>query len=165
VEQHSQIVARDPDAVISLVARSIEIKVAVVTEDERETGRRAVLNFGHTVGHAVEAASGYSLLHGEAVAIGMAVEADLGTTLGVTEADTVDVLRSALELFGLPVSVPGDAKVEAILAAMRYDKKTRDYAIRFALLRRPGEIARPGDGSWTHQVDEIDIGASLERSF
>ncbi|MCH7776011.1 MAG: hypothetical protein IH878_05670, partial [Gemmatimonadetes bacterium] len=53
----------------------------------------------------------------------------------------------------------------AILAAMRYDKKTRDGAIRFALLRRPGEIARPGDGSWTHQVDEIDIGASLERSF
>jgi 3-dehydroquinate synthase len=165
VEQHSQIVARDPDAVISLVARSIEIKVAVVTEDERETGRRAVLNFGHTVGHAVEAASGYSLLHGEAIAIGMAVEADLGTSLGVTEADTADVLRSALELFRLPVSVPSDAKVEAILAAMRYDKKTRDDAIRFALLRRPGEIARPGDGSWTHQVDEIDIGASLERSF
>jgi 3-dehydroquinate synthetase len=83
----------------------------------------------------------------------------------VTEADTVDVLRSALELFGLPVSVPGDAKVEAILAAMRYDKKTRDDAIRFVLLRRPGEIARPGGGSWTHQVDEIDIGASLERSL
>jgi 3-dehydroquinate synthase len=113
----------------------------------------------------VEAASGYSLLHGEAIAIGMAVEADLGTSLGVTEADTADVLRSALELFRLPVSVPSDAKVEAILAAMRYDKKTRDDAIRFALLRRPGEIARPGDGSWTHQVDEIDIGASLERSF
>jgi 3-dehydroquinate synthase len=165
VEQHSQIVARDPDAVIPLVARSIEIKVAVVTEDERETGRRAVLNFGHTVGHAVEAASDYSLLHGEAIAIGMAVEADLGTSLGVTETDAVDVLRSALELFGLPVSIPRDAKVEAILAAMRYDKKTRDDAIRFALLRRPGEIARPGDGSWTHQIDEIDIRASLERSF
>jgi 3-dehydroquinate synthase len=165
VEQHSQIVARDPDAVISLVARSIEIKVAVVTEDERETGRRAVLNFGHTVGHAVEAASDYSLLHGEAVAIGMAVEADLGTSLGVTEADAVDVLRSALELFGLPISVPSDAKVEAILAAMRYDKKARDDVIRFALLRRPGEIARPGDGSWTHQIAEVDIRASLERSF
>ena len=95
----------------------------------------------------------------------MAVEADLGTRLGVTDADTVDVLRSALELFGLPVSVPGDAKVAAILAAMRYDKKTRDGAIRFALLRRPGEIARPSDGSWTHQIDEIDIGASLERSL
>ncbi len=163
-EQHTQIVARDPDTIVALVTRSVEIKARVVGEDEREAGRRAVLNFGHTIGHAVEATSGYRLLHGEAVAMGMAAEAALGARLGVTEATAGHDLRSILGRFGLPVDLPGDSSADTILEVMRRDKKARDGDIRFTLLARLGEIAAPVDGGWTHAVDESVIRSALEAS-
>ena len=164
-QQHARIVAREPEALIELVARSIEIKAAVVAADEREAGRRSTLNFGHTVGHAIETTSGYGLLHGEAVAVGMTLEASLGERIGVTQPSSASALRSALTLFDLPTTIPDYATVEALVEAMHHDKKNREGTIRLALLRRLGEIAKPGDGSWTHPVDEADLGATLHLGF
>ena len=162
---HSQIVARDPATMIALVRRSVQIKAAVVQEDEREHGRRAMLNFGHTVGHAVEATTGFELLHGEAVAVGMATEAALGAHLGITEEDASTSLRSALERFELPTSLPAQCAADAMLDAMRRDKKARAGEIHFTLLRRVGEIAKTDDGHWTHPVPGATIRAALNQSF
>jgi len=149
--------SRDLDALERVVARSVAIKEAVVAEDPREAGRRAVLNFGHTVGHAVEARSGYGLLHGEAVAIGMAAEARLAETLGVAEAGLCAAVTGALERFGLPVAVPAELPAGDLLETMLGDKKVRAGTVRFALPQRIGAMAQRADGAWTVDVGVDDI--------
>lgn len=163
--RHERIAAGDGDTLQDVVARSIEIKAEIVADDEREAGRRAVLNFGHTVGHAVEASTGYAMLHGHTVAVGMVLEAELGTQLGMTDAGTAEALRTTLDRYHLPTRLPGEASTGAILEAMRYDKKVRRRSIRCTLLRRPGEIARPEEGGWTHEVTEAVIRSVLDRRF
>jgi 3-dehydroquinate synthase len=155
------ILGADPEALLPAVRRSIEIKAAVVAEDEREAGRRAILNFGHTVGHALEAVSGYALLHGEAVAVGMAVEAELGVRAGVTEPGTRDLVLRALETFRLPCQSITEATTAQLLDAMAHDKKARRGAVRFALPRRPGEMARDVEGEWTIALASELIGQAL----
>ncbi len=146
------ILAAEPEALLQAVRRSIEIKAEVVADDEREHGRRAILNFGHTIGHAVEAVSGYGVLHGEAVAMGMAAEAELGEQLGCSDPDTAVRVRGALETFGLPRDISVEGTAAELLDVMSRDKKVRDGTVRFALLRRPGEIARGPEGQWTVPV-------------
>ena len=148
-----EIQARDPEAIARLVQRSMEIKAEIVVADEHEQGRRAVLNFGHTVGHAVEAVSRYRLLHGEAVAIGMVVEATLGEALGITKSGTAGTLDAILRQFDLPTRVPDALPADRVMQAMRHDKKNRAGAIRVTLLRSLGETARSGADEWTHAVD------------
>ena len=114
-----------------------------MTRDEREeTGLRAVLNFGHTIGHAIEAVAGYDgpYQHGEAVAVGMVAEARLAERLGWIGADAVDRLIRLLERFGLPTSAPGLDRREALVAAMARDKKNRGGKIRFVLPRSIGKV-------------------------
>jgi 3-dehydroquinate synthase len=131
----SAIVAREPSALAFAIRRSCEIKAAVVAADERERGARALLNFGHTFGHAIENALGYGeWLHGEAVAAGMVMAARLS---GI-DADEVDRLRRLLAAAGLPVSPP-DAGPDALRAAMELDKKASAGKLRFVLLRGIGE--------------------------
>jgi len=149
-----RILDKNPDALVEVVRRSVEIKARVVVEDEREQGRRATLNFGHTVGHALEAAVGYALLHGEGVAIGMAIEAAIGVSLGITDRTDAATLRSAIERFGLPVEPPDELPFERLLDAMRHDKKARGESVRFSLLSRLGETARGSSGEWTIPVSE-----------
>jgi len=161
LETRDKILARDRETLVALVSRSVEIKAQVVAEDEREHGKRAVLNFGHTVGHAVETAAGYGVLHGEAVATGMAVEADLGVALSITDAGDAKLLRSALEQFSLPTELPGAAKPQRLIEAMRRDKKSRDQVIRASLIKRIGEPARGKKGEWTTAIDEDAMSAAL----
>ncbi len=146
--------AREPQALLDAVRRSVEIKVGVVAEDERERGRRAVLNFGHTIAHALEATQGYELLHGEAVAVGMLAEAKLGERIGVTEEGLAKTLAGALESYGLPLSPPVDPDLERMLDVMRQDKKNREGTVRFALPSRMGEMARGPGGEWTVSAPE-----------
>ncbi len=147
------ITARHPDALEPLVRRSVEIKSAVVAADEREVGRRAVLNFGHTVGHAIEATARFAALHGEAVAIGMAYEARLAEVLGIAEPGTTDRLMGLLERYHLPLDLPDTASVDGLIAAMQLDKKAREGAVRFALPEAIGRMH--GDGSsWTVAAPE-----------
>ncbi|MGH7631959.1 MAG: 3-dehydroquinate synthase [Gemmatimonadales bacterium] len=152
--------ARDADALAMLVRRSVEIKSAVVSEDERETGRRATLNAGHTVAHALEQASGYALAHGEAVAIGLVTECRLAESIGLAAPGLAAEVAALLAQLGLPTALPGFSP-ERLLECMAVDKKNRDSRIRFALPVSIGAMA-PGEG-WTVAVLEPAIEDVLRR--
>jgi shikimate kinase/3-dehydroquinate synthase len=134
----AKLVARDPAALAHAIARSCEIKADVVRRDEREGGLRAVLNFGHTFGHAIEAGLGYgNWLHGEAVGCGMVMAADLSQRLGQVDAATAARVKALVAAAGLPVAAP-DLGTARWLELMKVDKKNEDGAIRFILLKPLG---------------------------
>ncbi|MGE0097003.1 MAG: 3-dehydroquinate synthase [Hydrogenophaga sp.] len=136
------LVARDPEALGHAVRRSCEIKAWVVGQDEREGGLRAILNFGHTFGHAIEAGMGYGQwLHGEAVGCGMVMAARLSAALGLVDQAFVERLTALVRRAGLPTEAPVlDAKdnVGRYLALMRVDKKAEAGEIKFVVIDRPG---------------------------
>jgi 3-dehydroquinate synthase len=144
------------DRMVSLIVRSVEIKADVVSRDEREEGLRKVLNFGHTIGHAVEMVSGYSLLHGEAVAIGMALESRLAELLGLAQTGTAATVIRALQAAGLPTNLPKDFGPEAVIQAMKSDKKARSGKTMFALPLRIGAMAGEDTG-WTVSVGDDQL--------
>ncbi|HVA58363.1 MAG: 3-dehydroquinate synthase [Gemmatimonadaceae bacterium] len=150
----------DDRSMSALIARSVEIKSAVAAGDFRESGRRKTLNFGHTIGHAIEHLSGYSQLHGEAVAIGMCVEAALAERMAIAEPGTADRVRAACEATGLPSSRPADIDPEAIVRATHGDKKGRAGRAQYALPTRIGAMAF-GDYGWTAPVDDRLVLAAL----
>jgi len=114
------------------VARCVEIKAGIVADDERDAGRRAVLNYGHTLGHAIESTGHYDLRHGEAVAIGLIYAAELGRALERIDSDRVAVHRKIVDGYGLPGSLPEGAQTDDLMAAMARDKKAVD-GLTFAL--------------------------------
>lgn len=133
------LLARDPAALEAVVARCCALKAAVVARDEREAGLRRVLNFGHTVGHALEKLTGFSrLLHGEAVAIGMVVAARLSCTEGLADPSLERRLVALVQSLGLPATVPDDLDAEAIAEAIGYDKKRDGEGVRAVLCPRIG---------------------------
>ncbi|WBS03461.1 bifunctional shikimate kinase/3-dehydroquinate synthase AroKB [Pseudoduganella sp. SL102] len=133
-----KLVARDRAALAYAIARSCEIKADVVRQDEREGGLRAILNFGHTFGHAIEAGMGYGAwLHGEAVGCGMVMAADLSHRLGYIDAHTVERIRSVVAAAGLPVKAP-DLGIDRWLELMEVDKKNEGGAIKFILIKPLG---------------------------
>ncbi len=148
------------DEIQPLIVGAVGIKVRIVEQDERESGIRKVLNFGHTIGHAVELITGYALLHGEAVAIGMAVESRLAERIGVAQSGTTSRITEALTAAKLPIELPPQCKAQVMIDAMRSDKKTREGTIRFALPRRVGEMARSGS-DWSVPVTDELIGEVL----
>lgn len=127
-----------------IIYRCCEIKANIVSEDETEQGVRAILNFGHTVAHALEAVAGYGrLLHGEAVSIGMVSAALVGEVLGITPAGTAEEIAHALRALGLPVALPRGVQFESLLDVMARDKKARDGQVRFVLIERIGQARLP----------------------
>jgi 3-dehydroquinate synthase len=132
--------SRQPATVTHLVQRSIEIKAGVVSQDERERGRRSILNAGHTVAHAIEAASGFRLHHGECVSIGLVIECRIAETMGIAEPGTANTVARVLERFGLPLGLPADLTPPAVLAAMAGDKKNRSGAIHFSFPKAVGAM-------------------------
>jgi 3-dehydroquinate synthase len=134
------LLARDPDALAPVVASSARQKAVVVATDEREEGgERAVLNFGHTVGHALEAVSDYRrFLHGEAVAVGMVAAARVSHALGVCDAEVGARIERLLSGLGLPTAVPSELRTPALAAAMQRDKKARGGRIRFVAVESIG---------------------------
>ncbi len=139
------LLALDPAALAHAIGRSCQIKAGIVAEDEREHGRRALLNLGHTFGHAIETATGYGeWLHGEAVGVGMLVAADLSCRLGWIEAADVERLRGLLRRAGLPGRAPAIGAARA-LELMGMDKKVLEGRLRLILLRRTGEGIVCGD--------------------
>ncbi|MCS7190863.1 MAG: 3-dehydroquinate synthase [Fimbriimonadales bacterium] len=123
------------------IAQCVNLKAQIVSEDERDiTGRRALLNFGHTVGHAIEAALGYQRwLHGEAIAVGMVAEAELGHLLGITPREVVEELRATVAQAGLPLHLPPGVSAETLLDAMRYDKKRAGDSLSVVVLEAVGK--------------------------
>jgi len=139
-ERHEALLALDESYVSDVVARCCEIKAEVVSRDEREGGLRAILNFGHTVGHAIENDTGYGeLLHGEAVSIGMVAAGRLAASLGMWAESEAGRLESLLERFGLPISIPGRDPAR-IRELMTRDKKTRGGTLRMVLPERMGSV-------------------------
>jgi 3-dehydroquinate synthase len=144
------------DTMDSLIVRSVEIKADVVSRDEREEGLRKILNFGHTIGHAIELVSGYSLLHGEAVAIGMALESRIAETIGVAQRGTAATVMKTLKLAGLPTGFPPGCGIDAVIEAMRSDKKARLGRIQLSLPQRIGAMAGEKTG-WTVPVTDDQL--------
>jgi 3-dehydroquinate synthase len=149
----------DEKALCRLIAESVRIKSGIVARDEREAGIRKVLNLGHTIGHAVESVSGYSLLHGEAVAIGMRLEALLAERLGIAVSGTARKIREALGGIGLPTNMPSLDR-QKVLEATRSDKKARGGRVQYALPARVGAMAGESQG-WSTPVDDSDVLAIL----
>ncbi len=145
-------------ALRSLVEGSVRIKAAVVREDEREEGggRRRTLNFGHTIAHALERVSGYAIAHGEAVAIGMVLEARVGESLGITASGTSARIADAVEAATLPSTPPAAMDPEAIVRATRDDKKARAGRVEYALPARIGAMAA-GPGGWSVPVPDEPV--------
>jgi 3-dehydroquinate synthase len=139
------LLARDPAALAHAVKRCCEIKAYVVGQDEREAGLRAILNFGHTFGHAIEAGLGYGAwLHGEAVGCGMVMAAQLSQRLGLVDVAFVARLTALIKKAGLPTVAPAlastaQANADRYLELMRVDKKAEAGEIKFILINQPGQ--------------------------
>jgi 3-dehydroquinate synthase len=153
-----KVLRRDKASLLHIVTRSCTLKAEVVVADETETtGRRALLNFGHTLGHAIEAVTGFGeFLHGEAISVGQVAAAALSTRLSDLSAEDGARLRALLEKTGLPVRLKLPPKRrDALVQAMRLDKKSAQGEVRFVLLRRIGE-ATAG-----HRVADADLHAAM----
>jgi len=150
------LLARDPECLAWVVRRSCEIKAEVVAADEREGGRRAILNFGHSFGHALETLCGYGkLLHGEAVAIGMLMATALSVRQGLIDATVHERLHELLAALGLPLESPEGVDPQAMRAAMGRDKKVHNARLRLVLATGPGQVVV------TDAVDEAALQATL----
>ena len=147
--------ARDTSVLIPTIAESCQIKATVVTEDERETGRRRILNFGHTAGHALEAVTKYRRFrHGEAVAYGMLVAAELATARGTLSAADRDTLRALIAAMG-PLPAVADLDAAQVVEAVGRDKKVIDGRLHYVLPVTIGE---------TTIADDV-TGAELEQAL
>ena len=146
IEDHiDALCSRDPSALAHAVRRSCEIKAWVVGQDERESGLRAILNFGHTFGHAIEAGMGYGQwLHGEAVACGMVMASELSSRLGLMPAGFVDRMARLIERARLPVRGPDGLGADRYLELMRVDKKAEAGEIRFVVIEALGRAGMRG---------------------
>src|SRR5262249_38303761 len=131
---------RETGPVVRIVTRSCEIKAAVVAEDEQEADRRRILNYGHTIGHALESLGGYGrLIHGEAVGIGMVCEASLAQHLGACTEDVVTRQRALVRAAGLPDELP-PMRFSELWAAMQHDKKVAAGQVYCVLPRQVGRV-------------------------
>lgn len=149
-QEMEKIIGLDPDTLSRIVASSCAIKARVVEADEREEDYRAVLNFGHTLGHALEAATDYrQFLHGEAVAIGMIKATALSVSQGLCDSTTLQRILSLVQRAGLPVDFPAGVAPQSLIQAMEIDKKVAGGKIKFVLCERIGKTRfhwlSPGD--------------------
>lgn len=156
-EHRQAILALEPSCIIPMVKRCCEMKAAVVEQDEREGGLRRILNFGHTIGHAVEAASGYRLIHGFAVAIGMVAVAELAVRAGIAPAEVAQEMRQILYEYELPTTIPSEYAPQTLRAFLRTDKKTVGGRVFFVLPEQLGRVRI------TDQVAEADLDAVIAQ--
>ena len=149
------LLALDEAALAPVVVACCKIKAEVVSRDERESGLRAILNFGHTAGHALESITGYATyLHGEAISIGMMVACRLAERLAMLDVGVTERLSLVLQRTGLPVAMP-TVDVDALVGLMRKDKKARGGSLNFVLPTRPGQV------EMVKNIDEIALRAAL----
>jgi 3-dehydroquinate synthase len=153
------LLSRDPEALTYAISRSCEIKAKIVARDEREHDLRAILNFGHTFGHAIEAATGFeTFLHGEAVGIGMLMAADLSHRLGLIDAAVKGRIHDLLRRTGLPTETPRVGAVR-VLELMQMDKKVQAGAVRLVLLEKLGRAVT------TAKYSKAALDATLTEYF
>lgn len=154
------LLARDLPTLEILIRRSVEIKAAVVAGDERESGPRAMLNAGHTVAHALEQVSGYQLLHGQAVGLGLIAECAMAEQAGILPGGTGARIEALLVQLGLPVRITFRTNAERVRHAMARDKKNVGGELRFAVPLEPGSMGAR-NGNWTVGFDDATVDAGL----
>jgi len=161
IETHARrLVARDVEVLTQLIQRSVAIKALLVSEDEREAGKRAILNAGHTIAHGLEYESDYRLPHGEAVALGLIAECRIAERMGLAPAGLADRVVGVTRALGLPVQVGVSLQVARALEAMFHDKKNREGQVRLALPIGLGAM-HDGEGRWTVPVTEELLATAL----
>ncbi len=134
------------ESIVHIVKRSCEIKADVVSKDELESGLRAILNYGHTMGHAVETVTGYKkYLHGEAIGIGMCAAADLAVKMGLLTQEESQAIKEMVEMYNLPGVIPNDLKIIDLINAMEVDKKARSGKLQFILPESIGTVRIEND--------------------
>jgi 3-dehydroquinate synthase len=139
IDKNTEILGREPETMIPVIERCLRNKARVIIEDETEdVGRREVLNYGHTVGHAVETLSNHSLSHGQAVAIGMVQEARLAVRMGLLDSHTLESLILLLSMFGLPTDIPPNIDLREIETIVKQDKKMRHGHLNLPILIQLG---------------------------
>jgi len=157
LEENGEAVRTRREAALDhLIARSVANKAELVVADERESGQRALLNFGHSFGHALEAETEYrAFLHGEAVAIGMVVASRLSESRALCPAGTTERLAALLTRFGLPVRMPAEASTDGLCAALNLDKKAVAKGLRLVLLEAIGRAVIDDQSSWQQILDAM----------
>lgn len=148
---------RDQSILKKIIRRSCEIKMEIVSADAKETGQRVILNFGHTIGHALEKLSDYRLSHGEAVAIGMVAESFLSMKLKRLSSENLNRIMVCLRALGINYYVPIQFSKDDLLSAMARDKKNRQQENHFVILENIGKISDPVDFQYTSSVSEKSI--------
>ncbi len=132
----------DKDLLLTILTRSCQAKADVVSQDEKEAGLRAILNYGHTIGHAVESLTGYkSVNHGEAVAIGMVAAGQIAVKLQLWQQDEAQRQDALIKKAGLPTQLPAELDIEAIIDTLQTDKKVKDGKVRFVLPSKIGQVS------------------------
>lgn len=166
-ENLEKILALDPAVCTKIAEENCKIKYEVVMQDERESGLREVLNLGHTVGRAIETVSGYRLLHGEAVAIGLVAECRLATQFGtMTERESERVI-ALLNRAGLPTTIPSYVNLDELCRKLYTDKKVRNGKLRFVLQKGIGAVSEFAPGVFSMEIEEetvrMILGTMVER--
>lgn len=138
-KKRKEILRQEKPVLEHIIARCCKHKGDIVERDERDSGLRRILNFGHTIGHSVESMSDYSIRHGEAVSIGMATEAELSVAAGILAPTAKERLVRLLSDYSLPVTIPSTQELEEIIRRTQRDKKLKDGIVQYTLLRRIGE--------------------------
>lgn len=156
-ENSAAIRNRDPEILQTIVERSCRIKKGIVEIDERDVGVRRILNFGHTIGHAIEAASGYTIPHGSAVSIGMIASARISERMKHLRGDEVKRIRSLISALGLACHIPDSIGTESIISKIGADKKKKGEVVHFVLLKKLGMPFINGS------VDEALIRETIEE--
>ena len=156
-ENRLSILALDKTIITDTIARCCELKAWVVEQDEREGDLRRILNFGHTIGHAIEAASDFKLIHGLAIGMGMCAIAALSSRIGHLDSDEEKRIIRLIEAFGLPINIPLELNRNRIKGYLKTDKKTVGGRVFYVLPERIGKVFI------TDQIQEEDIDAVLNR--
>jgi len=160
-KNYENLLALDPEILQKAIYESCIIKKTIVEQDENENGMRRLLNFGHTVAHALETLSSYAIPHGEAVAIGMLVEGHISMQLGNLDSCSLQQIRKILKQYGLPLKLPYHIKEQLIIDAMSIDKKSKNGVPRFVILNKIGSPLIC-DNQYCTPVDEAIIKQALQ---
>lgn len=163
-DKKEKILSLESALIQSTVIRNVAIKAAVVEEDEKEGNKRQILNFGHTAGHAIELLTDFTLSHGECVAIGMCVAADISVMLNLLSEKEAKEIKECISGFGLPIKIPENLRADKIIEAMGLDKKSRQGKVKFVLLETIGKV-HVDKGNYSVSIEEDILLKALHQNF
>ena len=162
IAQHCQpLLAKDKSILIDIIKKSVAIKETITKQDNREHGIRAILNFGHTLGHAIERETNYQINHGQAVALGLLLESHLSHQLGLLSEVDIKRIHQVLKQFGFNLALPQSLTSQVLLNAMQWDKKNLQQQIHCILLKQIGS-AYTSKGKYTHAIDKAAFIEAIE---